>query len=208
MYFHLKSGHYEYSLEKNGEVIPIEKIVVTEDKEYYIQGDIPLGVLPGEVSSQHNIALKLNGGAFSSQGFSPGTSNPLLNAALTSYFTGLKDGYEVYNLGTLDTKEITTLPSLTPKFFKFHIHHSTTNRDILQLFITTTGEMQTETFLNLDEPFPTIYESSLIISSEVFFSNILPTSLGESRLGLRYESNGNKDEAWITSEKAGSFSGH
>ena len=68
--------------------------------------------------------------------------------------------------------------------------------------------MQTETFLNLDEPFPTAYESSLIISSKVFFSSILSTSLGDSGLGLRYESNGNKDKAWITSVKAGSVFGH
>ena len=68
--------------------------------------------------------------------------------------------------------------------------------------------MQTETFLNLDEPFPTTYESSLIISSKVFFSSILPMSLGDSGLGLRYESNGNKDEAWITTVKGGSVSGH
>ena len=211
VYFPLKSGHYDHSIEKNGVVTPIEKIVVTEEQEYHIQGNVPLAFLPGEVSSQHNIALKLNGGTFFfSQDFAQETSNPLLNAALTSYFTGLKHGYEVYNLGTLDTKEITLLPSLTPKSFKFHVHQSTSNRDILQLFITTTGEMQTETFLNLDEPFPTTYESSLIISSEVFFSSILPTSLGDSGLGLRYEGklNGNKDEAWITSVTAGSVSGH
>ena len=208
VYFPLKFGHYEYSIEKNGVVKCIERKDITEEQKYYIQGDIPLAFLPGDVSSQHNIALKLNAGGFSSHVFLPGTSNALLNAALTSYFTGLKDGYEVYNLGTLDTKEITTLPSLTPKSFKFHVHHSPSNRDILQLFITTTDEMQTETVLNLDEPFPTIYESSLIISSKVFFSSILPTSLGGSGLGLRYESNGNKDKAWITSVKAGSVSGH
>ena len=68
--------------------------------------------------------------------------------------------------------------------------------------------MPTQPFLNLDDPFPTAYESSLIISSKVFFGIILPKSLGESGLGLRYESNGNKDKAWITSVKTGSVSGH
>ena len=68
--------------------------------------------------------------------------------------------------------------------------------------------MQTETYLTLEEPFPTTYGSSLIISSEIFFSSILPTSLGDSGLGLRYESNGNKDKAWITTVKTGSISGH
>ena len=207
VYFPLKSGHYEYSIEKNGVVIPVEKADVTEDKKYYIQGNIPLDVFVGEVSSQHNIALKLKGGTFSSQGFLPGTSNPVINEALTSYFTGLKDGYEVYNLGTLDTKEIIILPSLTPKSFKFHVHHSPSNRDILQIFITTTGEMQSETDLNLDEPFPTTYESSLIISSKIFYRSILPKSLGESGLGLKYESKGNKDEAWIMTVQTGSVSG-
>ena len=208
--FPLKSGHYECAIEMNGVVIPIEKVDVTEEQEYYIQGDIPLAVLPGEVSSQRNIALKLNEGAFSYQ-YLKSTANPSLNEGLTSYFTGLKDGYEVYNLGMLDTKEITLLPSLTPKSFKFHVHHSPSNRDILQLFITTTGEMQTEPFLNLDEPFPTTYESSLIISSKVFFSSILPTCLGDSGLRLDYESketpnNGNNDKVWTTRVKAGTAS--
>ena len=58
------------------------------------------------VSSQKNDSLKLNGGRFSSQNFEPGTSNPGMNDALNKYFSeDLPDGYEVYNLGTLDTKK-------------------------------------------------------------------------------------------------------
>ena len=211
LYFPIKSGHYEYSIKINDKWVVISKANVTENEKYYIQGDIPLAVLPGEVSSQKNIALRLNGGAFSSQGFLPATSDPLMNAALTSYFTSLKDGYEVYNLGTLDTKDITLLQSLTPKSFKFNIHHSPSNRDILQLFIATTGEMQTDTAIDLHEPIPTTYECSLIINSKVFFSSVLPTSVSDSGLGLRYRSDeppndGNKDKAWTAVVKAGSIS--
>ena len=73
---------------------------VTEADQYSIQGDLPLAILPGVVSSQKNVSLKLNGGCFSSQNFEPGTSNPGMNDALNKYFTeDLPDGYEVYNLG-------------------------------------------------------------------------------------------------------------
>ena len=212
LYFPLKSGHYEYSIYFNNKWNSISKADVKESQNYYIQGDIPLAVLPGDVSSQKNIALKLNGGAFSAQGFLPATSDPLMNAALTNYFTGLKDGYEVYNLGTLDTANITLIPSLTPTTFKFNVYHSPSNRDILQLFIATTGQVQTNTSLNLREPIPSIYECSLIINTKVFFANILPKRIGNVGLGLLYESvapqnDGNLDKVWATKVTAGSVSG-
>ena len=212
LHFPLESGHYEYSIYFNNKWNSISKADVKESQNYYIQGDIPLAVLPGDVSSQKNIALKLNGGAFSTQGFFPATSDPLMNTALTDYFTGLKDGYEVYNLGTLDTTNITLIPSLTPTTFKFNVYHSPSNRDILQLFIATTGQVQTNTSISLREPIPSIYECSLIINTKVFFANILPTSIGNVGLGLLYKSvapqnDSNLDKVWATEVTAGSVSG-
>ena len=205
----ITSGHYEYSIFASGSWIAISKADVKETDKSYIQGDVPLAILPGSVSSQHNIAIKLNGGAFSAKDFDAGVSNPTLRSVLTDYFTNLKDGYEVYNFGTLDFKGISVLESLTPTDFKFNVYHTPSNRDLLQLFIATTGRLQSSTSLYLQEPIPSIYESSLIISSKIFFQNVLPTSLGDGGIGLVLEStepanDDNKDKAWSLKANAGS----
>ena len=178
VYFPIKSGCYEYSMLAGDIWYPIEKASVTESDNYYVQGDLPLAILQGSVSHHLNIALKLNGGAFSSQGFKPGTSNPMMNVALTEYFTNLKDGYEVYNLGTLNTEDVTLLPALTPTSFKLNVVHTPSDRDLLQLFITTSGTSRTTTSLYTDEPIPSSNECSLIINSKICFQSVLPKSIG------------------------------
>ena len=182
--FPIKSGQYEYSMLVGDVWKSIERASVTESNNYNVQGDIPLAILQGSISQHLNIALQLKGGAFSSQGFTPGTSNPMMNVALTDYFTNLTDGYEVYNLGTLNTENVTHLPALTPKSFKFNVVHTPSNRDLLQLFITTTGHNGTTTSLYCDEPIPSSYECSLIINSKIFFQSVLPTSIENTDLGL------------------------
>ncbi|KAL5479210.1 hypothetical protein EMCRGX_G022704 [Ephydatia muelleri] len=153
VYFPIKSGCYEYSMLAGDIWYPIEKASVTESDNYYVQGDLPLAILQGSVSHHLNIALKLNGGAFSSQGFKPGTSNPMMNVALTEYFTNLKDGYEVYNLGTLNTEDVTLLPALTPTSFKLNVVHTPSDRDLLQLFITTSGSLTVNVRMNANLEF-------------------------------------------------------
>ena len=178
VYFPIKSGCYEYSILVGDKWYSIEIASVTESCNYYVQGDLPLAILQGSVSHHLNIALKLNGGAFSSQGFQPGTSNPMMNVALTEYFTNLKDGYEIYNLGTLNTEDVTLLPALTPTSFKLNVVHTPSDRDLLQLFITTSGTSRTTTSLYTDEPIPSSNECSLIINSKIFFQSVLPKSIG------------------------------
>ena len=55
------------------------------------------------------MVLLLNEGTFS--GFKPGSDNTDMNDALAKFFKGLKDGYELYTLGTLDTNNATLLAS-------------------------------------------------------------------------------------------------
>ena len=208
VYFPIKSGSYEYSMFVNNDWMVIEKVTAVESDNYYVQGDLPLAILNGSVSNLMNIALKLNGGAFSAQGFKPGTSNPNMNSALTDYFTGLTDGYEVYNLGTLNTEDVTLLPQLTPQSFKFNVVHTLSDRDLLQLFITTTGKAQASTALYMDEPIPSSYECSLIINSKIFFQTVLPTSIGSAGLGLVLEGEGplNNNNLWQAKATEGSVS--
>lgn len=84
------------------------------------------------------------------------------------------------------------------------------NRDILQLFIATTGKLQSATSLNLREPFPTTFQSSLIVSSEIAYSNVIPASFSGAGITLQGNEppdNQNLDKTWSASVAAGSISG-
>ena len=208
--FPIQSGLYEYQLCINGSWETWDKADIKESDNYSVQGEIPMSFLQGEVSTKWNISLKLNGGRFSSQNFRPGTSNPNMNDALMKYFTqDLPKGYELYNLGTLDTKDITLLPSLKPSKFRLNVYHTESNRDILQVLIATTGALAKEAALQLSEPFPTMFESSLIISSKIFFSDVVPASFGKvnSLKIAGVELSGNLNQ-WSTQATAGLISGH
>jgi len=109
-----------------------------------VQGNVPLAFLQGQISTQHSVSLKLSKSAFSAFGFKPGTSNPLINEAHANYFTSLKDGYKLYTLGTLDTKNVAQLVGFTyPKIIstQFKIYHTPSNRHLLQIFIATSNPM-------------------------------------------------------------------
>jgi hypothetical protein len=207
------SGDYEYSTFAKGSWILVTKANLKKTDRTYIQGDVPLVMLPSSVSSQHNVAVKLNGGAFSAQHFDAAVANPMLSAVLTEYFTNLKEGYEVYNLGTLDFQtEISVLKPLKPTAFQFNVYHTKSNRDLLQLFIATTGSgLQAATTFSLLEPIPSDCECSLIVNSKIFFQNILPASLGCGGIGLVLtpippSDDGNKDKTWSSKATAGSIS--
>ncbi|XP_038064052.1 uncharacterized protein LOC119734556 [Patiria miniata] len=205
------SGTYEYSVLVNDTWIELEKAEVKKTDGAFIQGDVPLSIVPGSVSTQHNVAIKLNGGSFSARNFKAGNTNPTFGFALTNYFTSLKDGYEVYNLGTLDLKGITILDSLNPNDFQFNVYHTPSNRDLLQLFIATTGRLQSATSLYIQEPIPSTYDSSLIINSKIFFQDVMPTALGDGGIGLALEAieppdDANTNTAWSAKATSGSVS--
>ncbi|XP_038061127.1 uncharacterized protein LOC119731911 [Patiria miniata] len=204
------SGSYEYSILAEGNWIVIDKVEVLESDGAYVKGDVPLAVLAGSVSSQNNVCVKLNGGAFSAENFTPGTSNPNMNATLTNYFTGLQDGYEVYKFGTIDYTGVSTIESLKPKNFIINTYQTPSDRDLLQLFIATTGELQS-TGLYLQEPIPSSYQSSLIINTQIFYKDVLPASLGDGGIGLILKANSpgddpNKDKVWSTTATSGTVS--
>ncbi len=207
----IKAGSYTYSIQVDGKWVTVTKSTLTEADKAYVQGDVPLSILPGTVSSQNNVAVKLNGGAFSAKDFEASVANPTMAISLTKYFTNLKDGYEVYNLGTVDYSGVKLIDSLKPSSFKFNVYHTPSNRDLLQLFIATTGKLQSSTSLYLREPIPSVYDSSLIVNSKIFFQDVLPTSLGDGGIGLvleatEPENDSNMNKAWSAKASAGSVS--
>uniref|UniRef100_UPI00358F5283 uncharacterized protein n=1 Tax=Myxine glutinosa TaxID=7769 RepID=UPI00358F5283 len=202
----IQSGHYEYSIFENNVWTTYANVEVKETDKSCIQGTLPLAVMPG--SSQKKVVIKLNGGAFVTKNFEAGIKNPNIGLALTNYFTTLKNGYEVYNLGILDFHGITTLKSMKPTDFKFNVYHTDSNRALLQLFIATTGRLQSDPMLNLQEPIPSEYETSLIINSKIFFQDVLPSILHNDFTleGTEPADNYNKDKSWSSKVTAGSIS--
>ena len=212
VYFPISFGKYEYSIKANGKWIVCDSVAVTEKDKFYVQGNVPLAFLQGDISTQHNISLKLNKGAFSALGFKSGSSDPVFNMALTNYFTSLKDGYELYTIGTLDTRNVTMLDSLTPKSFQFKVYHTPSDRDLIQIFIATSNPMPVATDISLMEPIPSSYNCSLIINSRIFFEYVLPVSIGDGGIDLEIQGNTPpltpiNDKVSFATVAAGSISG-
>lgn len=212
--FPIEKCHYQFLVLQEGKWVSKVNYTSAPGHDYSIQGNVPFTHLPGVVSTEMSVALKLSGGKFSTQNFTPASGNPAANDALTKYFTeDLPEGYSVYILGTLDTKNITLIASLTPKEFFLNVFQTPSNRNILQLFIVTTGTKQSRNFLNLDEPYPTMYQCSLIVNSKIFFSNVLPASIGNGGLGLVFSpvaptDDVKKEKTWSSKTTAGSVSSY
>ena len=121
----------------------------------------------------------------------------------------LKDGYELYTFGTLDTNNVTLLASLTPKTFKIKVYHTTSGMDLLQLYIATTDTMPDGTNLRIVEFIPSMYNCSWIISSKVVFGSVLAASLGDAGVGLTLKANPPKDltSAFSATATGGTLSG-
>ena len=219
VWFPIKSGfvegwvkYEEYPWKKD----PEKCFTVKESDGYSITASIPLKNLPGDVDSHMKICLSLSDGRYSADEFTPPNKNPYIDDALNYYFTEcLPKDYYVYTLGTLD-KEVKTLLCLTPKHFLFYVHHCPdSHRDILHLFITTTGtwDPRRETILSTQEPLPSDRECSIIINSKVFFRDVIRKSFGGAgNLGLQLNGvepndNENHSKAWSASATAGSASG-
>ena len=203
------SGSYKQSfITDDGSNIVVDDVQVKESDGSFIRGDVPLAILQGSVSTQKSVAVRLNGGSFSPSKFEAAKSNPEIRAVLTDYFSNLKDGYEVYNFGSLDFKSIAVLNSLRPTNFLFNVIRTESGRDFLQMFIATTKQLQSSAVMYLREPVPSVYDCSLIINSKIFFEDILPTSLGEAKSDLRLraiapDSDVNKDKVWYSEATAG-----
>lgn len=104
-----------------------------------------------------------------------------LNAAIKAYFSNNK---VVYLINALDLTNVPMIDALKPNGFLFKVLHTEANVDILQLFIQTGGRAllnQTLTFLNnVPEPLPQGNQASLLIRSDLFFSDILPNTMNKS----------------------------
>lgn len=64
VFFPIKCGIYEFAIKpKHSDWVIVSKLSVKESDGAYIQGDVPLSVFQGSVSTQHDVVVKLNEGS-------------------------------------------------------------------------------------------------------------------------------------------------
>ena len=87
-------------------------------------------------------------------------------------------------INTLDLSKISTLDAMRPNEFRFKTWTTPANVHILQLFIMTGNRpalhYDRANLNNCDEPLPYGYESSMMISSRVFYDAVLASSLNQA----------------------------
>ncbi len=143
----------------------------------FLEAHVPLGKLKGDVLTQNKVVVNLAKGAFLTQDLKVDVDDATLNAQLTKY---MQSNNFVYTLGTIDDKDITTLPSLRPTQFLFNILTTNLGKNILQLYITTTGQQQLNLSLSLGEPIPQGYGCSLMINTKILWQDIFVKSFNSS----------------------------
>lgn len=132
------------------------------------------------------VVLDMSQGAFTVENIDISDEEKVdLNAAIKAYFS---ENPVVYLINALDLTSVPVIDGLKPKGFLFKVLRTAANVDILQLFIQTGNRAllnPTLTFLNnVPEPLPQGNETSLLIRSELFFSDILPSAMNRSGWSL------------------------
>lgn len=154
-------------------------------KEETLKAIIPISKVTGIVnpvkpgSQVYSVLLSMAEGTFSVENMDLSDEEKVeFNKELKAYFTHHP---VVFIINSLDLSDIATLPDLRPNQFLFKTLTTHNNNQILQLFIQTSNRMalnESQAFLNdVPEPIPAGHDSSLIISSKVFFNSVLPASI-------------------------------
>ncbi len=100
--------------------------------------------------------------------------------AVKRWFT---DNPVTYVINSLDLSKISTLDAMRPNEFRFKTWTTPANVKVLQLYITTGNRpaliYDRANLNNCDEPLPYGYNSSMMISSRLFYEEVLPSSLNK-----------------------------
>lgn len=154
---------------------------------------VKIGKVQGTISTDgasHDVLkveLDMQTGAFSISNIQLSDEEKVaFNKALKDYFV---NNPVVFLINQLDLSQIPTLESLKPKGFLFKPLKTPSGNQMLQLFIMTGNRGlldYSQTFLNnIPEPIPQGEQCSLMLRSGLFFSSVLPESLGKQ--GWRME---------------------
>ncbi|ODA40653.1 MAC/perforin domain-containing protein [Desulfosporosinus sp. BG] len=197
--------------EKCDPPIPIQGEIVT--------AIVPISKIQGLVQSKSNdssnvysVVLNMQDGSFEANNIQMSDEERVsFNRAVAAYFIHHPITYVI---NSLDLSNISTLQDLTPHQFLFKVMLTNNKNNILQLFITTSNrdaKDYSQTFLNnVPEPIPQGYETSLMISSKVFFGSVLPKGLGSNTgwvlEGSKLNPSSSDDSVWTSKFTSGNLS--
>jgi|GEM_PF-2159726 len=135
--------------------------------------------IDGAVHDILKVQLDMKEGAFSISNIDLSDETKVeFNKAVKAYFV---NNPVIFLINALDLTNIPTLEALKPSNFLFKAYESASGTQMLQLFIMTGGRAlrnYSQAFLNnVPEPLPEGLNSSMMVRSEIVFTNVLSQSL-------------------------------
>lgn len=183
-----------------------------------LEGTVALGmvqglvtpILPsgkaGDPADAHSVILDFAKGSFVAKNLNIDTDNASLNLQLSNWFV---TNPIAYTINTVVFNDATTLKSLQPTKFKLNVLSTNSGKNVLQVFITTTGLQQNNLTINVNEPIPDGFHNSLMINTKIMFQDIFVDSFNKHGTNLQVQTvNPGKDyTAWSAVCSSGSVSG-
>ena len=178
-----------------------------------LSGSVPLSRVSGIVQTKkgqtpitHSVVLDFAQGAYTALYTDVHTNLAELNRQIQNYFAT----HEIqYIVNTVDFSDITTLKSLQPTGFKLNVLTTNSQKNILQLFITTDGTQQNNLTINVNEPIPDGFDNSLMINTKIMFNSIFVQSFNKGGTNIQVASVPASSDftAWSARVTNGSVSG-
>ncbi len=148
-----------------GEFSLIWKIVQSGNTDF--TADVPLSVVQGStVQTPYVFASVLDfpEGSFDSPFFKQINNNDKLQKELRNYF--LNNNVR-FIINQINSRVLNQLPDLTPHSFKIGTVVTDYGKKILSMFICTTGTMQSNLTINVNEPIPDGSDFSIMINQRM-----------------------------------------
>lgn len=195
-----------------------EKKVIDVSSKPTLAGTVGLGMVQGLVEPElpdgskgnkndsHSVVLDFAKGSFIAENLDIDTDNATLNLQLSNWF--VTNPIE-YLINTVVFNDSTTLKSLQPTKFKLNVLTTNSLKNVLQVFITTNGQQQSNLTINVNEPIPDGYHNSLMINTKIMFNNIFVDSFnqGTSNLQVAAVNPLNDFSTWSAKVTEGTVSG-
>ena len=160
----------------------------------------------GNKNDSHSVVLDFTKGSFVAENLDIDTDNATLNLQLSNWFI---NNPIQYLINTVVFNDATTLKSLQPTKFKLNVLTTNSLKNILQVFITTSGVQQSNLTINVNEPIPDGYHNSLMINTKIMFNNIFVDSFNKGTSNLQVASVDPKNDytTWSAKVTEGTVSG-
>lgn len=163
-------------LQLNGSATTILSVQpISEALGYSLTGTVPLKSIEGKVQNHHDVSIDiLNGKAFSANLQITGGADTLLGTYFLSWLQDHLAQFD-YKLGTLIYGNTNLAPAGEFQFATQQDARDANDKGRVLLFIPTTFNLGggSQTSLNIPNIVPEGYSATLIVSSQVLFSNIL-----------------------------------